>query len=83
MKGPGIGSNVLKHANDLIRYIDKCFAVVRRLLQVRHSCVPLPAVVALSRDGSTGCRLAERNCWSLHAKMLTMLRGLHAEGFRA
>jgi hypothetical protein len=48
---PGVAgpvSNVLRHANDLIRYIDKCFAVVSRSADACHSRVLLPAAVALS-----------------------------------
>jgi hypothetical protein len=48
---PGVAgpvSNVLKHANDLIRYIDKCFAVVSRSADACHSRVLLPAAAALS-----------------------------------
>jgi hypothetical protein len=51
---PGVAgpvSNVLKHANDLIRYIDKCFAVVGRSADVCHSRVPLPTAIALSLRG--------------------------------
>jgi hypothetical protein len=48
---PGVAepvSNVLKHANDLIRYIDKCFAVVSRSAGACHSRVLRPTAVALS-----------------------------------
>ena len=72
-------SNVLKQANDRIRYIDKCFAVASRLADVCHSPVRLPVAVTLSRDGRPAGRW-QRVIGRSVRKDADNIEGVHAVG---
>jgi hypothetical protein len=65
----GLASNVLKHANELIRYIDKCFAVVSRSTHASHSSVLLPTAVALSLRRVHRLAVGRRNCAAASIRM--------------